>query len=199
MEELLKEVALTSYFLHRIVGAMLTALNEISKQQFINPTRGVMSFSELVDCVLRESSQRYHQPLRISVGTDSEVLGSVIKYVSLVHVWRVGRGACAYRTESYEPSHDALRAEARGMRMRIWREVLLTAMLAQELRSALREKFVLPLCDEIEVHADVGEQGRSSVMIREVIGMLKGYGFPDAFIKLKPESFAASSVADHYI
>jgi predicted RNase H-related nuclease YkuK (DUF458 family) len=36
-------------------------------------------------------------------------------------------------------------------------------------------------------------------MIREVIGMLKGYGFSDALIKLKPEAYAASAVADRYI
>lgn len=190
---------LTGPFLHRIVGTMFQAPKEISEQRFMNPTRGPMSFSELVKHVLEEAYERYRQPLRISVGTDSEVLGNLVKYVSLVHVWRVGRGACAYRTESFEPAGDAIRKEAQGLRLRIWHEVLLTAMLAQELRSALREKLVLPLCDEIEVHADVGENGRSSVMIREVIGMLKGYGFPDAFIKLKPESFAASSVADHYI
>ena len=87
----------------------------------------------------------------------------------------------------------------KNFRPRIYEEILRTATLAQELRSALREAFGNPNLDNIEVHADVSETGGTSQMLKEVIGMLKGYGFADTVIKIKPEAYAASAVADHYI
>ena len=45
------------------------------------------------------------------------------------------------------------------------------------------------------IHADVGENGKTRDMIKEVTGLIKGNGFEP---KIKPESFAASSVADRF-
>jgi predicted RNase H-related nuclease YkuK (DUF458 family) len=45
------------------------------------------------------------------------------------------------------------------------------------------------------IHADIGEAGATRDMIREVIGLIVGNGFEP---KIKPESFAASCVADRY-
>jgi len=45
------------------------------------------------------------------------------------------------------------------------------------------------------IHADIGENGATKDMIKEVIGLIKGNGFEP---KIKPESFAASVVADRY-
>lgn len=173
------------------------AHDDVFAQEFFSPTRGRLAFSHVIEDIVRETASGW--PLRISVGTDSEEIGANAKFVTLVHLWRVGRGARAYRTETFEPITPGREASRSQFRQRIWREVMLTATLAQEVRSALRDALSAPLGDAIEVHADVGENGRSSTMIREVIGVLKGYGFPDEFIKLKPEAYAASAVADHYI
>lgn len=174
-------------------------MTEIEHQTFLSPTRGVCRFGEVVADIIAEAKKDAARPLRISVGTDSEEIGIIAKYVAIVHLWRVGRGARAYRMEVSEPILPGHPEDSGRFRHRIWSEVLLTATLAQELRSALRDALDLPLCEILEVHADVGEHGRSSTMIREVIGMLKGYGFSDELIKLKPEAYAASAVADHYI
>jgi len=45
------------------------------------------------------------------------------------------------------------------------------------------------------IHADVGEQGKTKDMIKEVTGFIRGNGFEPC---IKPESFAASNVADRY-
>ncbi|RYD04208.1 hypothetical protein N752_15295 [Desulforamulus aquiferis] len=47
----------------------------------------------------------------------------------------------------------------------------------------------------VEIHIDVGRQGETKDLIREVVGMVTGSGFQ---AKIKPDSFAASSVADRY-
>jgi predicted RNase H-related nuclease YkuK (DUF458 family) len=45
------------------------------------------------------------------------------------------------------------------------------------------------------IHADIGENGATKDMIKEVIGLIKGNGFEP---KIKPEAFVASTVADRY-
>lgn len=173
-------------------------MNEIIRQRFYSPTKGKLRFSEVMGDIAQEV-RGFAGEVKVSVGTDSEEIHGVVKYVSLIHMWRVGNGARAYRTQT----SDALRIFApRGLarfRDRIWKETMLTATLAQEVRSGLREKLRTEFLFDIEVHADVGEHGGSSQMIREVIGMFKGYGFQDGLIKLKPEAYAASCVADRYI
>jgi hypothetical protein len=175
-------------------------MGEILRQSFVSQTKGTVSFEDVINDILTEAAKPSAAPFRISVGTDSEEIGSLVKYVTIVHLWRVGRGARAYRIDAFEPVKSFSGREETGrFRERIWKEVLLTATLAQEIRSALRDAEASTNLADIEVHADVGTNGRSSVMIREVIGMLKGYGFSDALIKLKPEAYAASAVADRYI
>jgi hypothetical protein len=45
------------------------------------------------------------------------------------------------------------------------------------------------------IHADIGENGQTRDMIKELTGMIIGNGFEP---KIKPESYVASSLADKY-
>lgn len=49
---------------------------------------------------------------------------------------------------------------------------------------------------KLEFHCDVGHDGKSGTMLREVIGYVKGVLQENFTILIKPESYAASSVAD---
>lgn len=84
-------------------------------------------------------------------------------------------------------------------KMRILEEVLLSCQLALYLKENF-EKKIKTLPDDFHyqlryIHADVGENGATRDMIKEVIGLIRGNGFEP---KIKPESFAASTVADRY-
>ena len=48
---------------------------------------------------------------------------------------------------------------------------------------------------QVEIHIDIGAQGETRDLIREVVGMVVGSGFA---AKIKPEAFGASSVADKH-
>ena len=48
---------------------------------------------------------------------------------------------------------------------------------------------------ELEIHVDVGQRGETRAMIKEVAGMITGFGFS---CKTKPDSFGASHVADKH-
>jgi predicted RNase H-related nuclease YkuK (DUF458 family) len=48
---------------------------------------------------------------------------------------------------------------------------------------------------ELEIHLDIGPDGETRDLIREIVGMVMGSGFN---AKIKPDAYAASSVADRY-
>ena len=73
---------------------------------------------------------------------------------------------------------------------------MLSCELALFLREKLKEQIPAALNWQfVYIHADVGEKGVTRDMIREVTGLIRGNGFEP---KIKPESFAASNVADRY-
>jgi predicted RNase H-related nuclease YkuK (DUF458 family) len=71
--------------------------------------------------------------------------------------------------------------------------------LALHLREVLEKEILkfkkIPNYQFRYIHADIGENGATKDMIREVMGLIRGNGFEP---KIKPESFAASTVADRY-
>lgn len=79
---------------------------------------------------------------------------------------------------------------------RILQEVYLSCELALSLREVLEKENKLGLKYQFEyIHADVGEQGKTKEMVKEVTGLIKSNGFEP---KIKPQSFAATVVADRY-
>ena len=78
-------------------------------------------------------------------------------------------------------------------------EVLLSCQLALHLREIF-EKRIKELSNSSNyqfryIHADIGENGATKDMIKEVTGLIRGNGFEP---KIKPESFVASTVADRF-
>ena len=67
-------------------------------------------------------------------------------------------------------------------------------MYKRSIYSILKE--VLEVSYQLQyIHADVGKNGATKDMIKEVTGLILGNGFTPM---IKPESFAASSVADRF-
>jgi len=124
---------------------------------------------------------------KIIIGTDS--LGANTgssDFVTALVVQRVGNGGKYFwRRLKHEPIFN--------FRDRIIKEVLLSLSAATEVLHILKDAG---FDFEFEVHVDVGSNGRTSALISEVTGMIRGYNFP---FKTKPESYAASSVADKHV
>ena len=82
---------------------------------------------------------------------------------------------------------------------RILEEVLLSCQLALWLRDAFEAKVIAEserYQYEFEyIHADVGQNGATKDMIKEVTGLIRGNGFEPV---IKPNSFAASTVSDKF-
>jgi predicted RNase H-related nuclease YkuK (DUF458 family) len=48
---------------------------------------------------------------------------------------------------------------------------------------------------DVEVHVDIGQNGDTKELIREVVGWVMGSGFK---VKIKPNACGATKVADRY-
>lgn len=153
--------------------------------QFVSPTHGSMSLDQVFDDIRAYVEEDPEASYRLIVGTDSRARDQVV-FVTAVIIHRVGRGARYY----YEKRRHQKLA---SLRQRIYYETALSLNLGSKIAARLARDGWSNL--DIEIHLDVGREGATKTMIREVVGMVTGSGF-DA--KIKPESFGATSVADKY-
>mgnify|MGYP001559615109 FL=1 len=140
--------------------------------------------TEVISFMRAEPSRSY----KVTIGTDSEVYDKTsADFVTAIVVHRIGNGGRFFwnRNELHK---------LYTMRDRIMQEVIVSIEIAKSVLSYLRQ-FDAPQYD-LEVHVDVGTNGTSSKMIQEVVGMVRANNLE---AKTKPESYAASSVADRYI
>lgn len=126
---------------------------------------------------------------KIIIGTDSEqLLGKKADFVTAVVVHRRGNGGRYFwRRIELGKFHT--------LRDRIIQEVLLSLEVAKEILTTLKSEPAVTNWD-FEIHADVGENGETKTLIQEVVGMIRANNFE---AKTKPESYAASKVADRYV
>lgn len=129
---------------------------------------------------------------KIIIGTDSALLrNNEADFVMAVVVHRIGKGGRYFWRRIKLDKFFTLRD-------RIIREVLLSLDLAKavlEKLHAAENEGRLPQWS-FEIHADVGENGNTRAIIQEVVGMIRAHNFEP---RIKPESYAASNVADRYV
>lgn len=147
-----------------------------------------MTVGEVVREIVNFMRADLRRHYRVMIGTDSELFAeNKADFVTAVVVHRVGNGG------RYFWRHiDA--GKVFGLRDRIIKEVLISLDVAKGILTELK-KFPLPDFD-FEIHADVGANGQTSSMIQEVVAMIRANNFE---ARTKPESCAASNVADRHI
>ncbi len=144
--------------------------------------------ADVIDTIRAFMSERPESSYKIIIGTDSlGVNDSYTDFVTAIVVQRVGNGG-KYFWKRLSRQH------VYGLRDRIIKEVMLTLETATDVLKLLKEHPELTF--DFEVHVDVGMQGKTSALISEVTGMIRGYNFP---FKTKPESYAASNIADKHV
>ncbi len=140
---------------------------------------------EIVSYIKEDSEAKY----RLIIGTDSEGNGEVY-FVTAIIIYRKKKGGRYFwKKISQEKIFN--------LRQKIYKEVEYSLLISQE----LIKKLNLYLKKEdvksnLEIHIDVGENGPTKELIREVVGMVLGFGFK---AKTKPGSFGASMVADRHL
>lgn len=148
-----------------------------------------LTIPQVVAEVVRFMKADEKRSYKVVIGTDSEQLATKsADFVTAVVVHRVGNGGRYFwRRIELGKFHT--------LRDRIIQEVLLSLDIAKGVLLELQKQAKGPEWD-FEIHADVGENGETKTLIQEVVGMIRANNFE---AKTKPESYAASKVADRHV
>lgn len=151
---------------------------------FHNPSKGQMNLGGVVNELINYKKEDPHARYKVVIGTDSEQKEKGADFVCVVAVHRIGRGGRYFWLRIYDQRKLDLRT-------RIYQEATISLALA----GALLERE-LKLHQKLEIHVDIGFNGPTKEMIKEIVGMIRGSGF---FVKIKPEAFAAATLADKHL
>lgn len=154
--------------------------------QFISPTRGALSFDGMFAEIVAYMHEDPGAAYKLIIGTDSQARDDSVAFVTAVIVHRRGKGARYFYQRRVQQRIVSLR-------QKIFYEASLSLGLASRIAERLAENGLSRL--DVEIHLDVGPNGQTRELIREIVGMVAGSGF-DA--KIKPYAYGASKVADKY-
>jgi predicted RNase H-related nuclease YkuK (DUF458 family) len=136
----------------------------------------------------------------VYIGCDSQVKAFNIEYVLVVVIhFDTKHGAkvfySKYKDDFYgkkiKDKRQNKEDQLKIMRMRLWKEVELSSLLALELVEVIGER-------NLQVHLDLNsdKQHKSSTIIAEAMSYITALGFE---CKNKPDSWAATYAADHIL
>lgn len=158
-----------------------------------SPTYGRVGMRRMCELIAGFVMSSPHDRYVIGIGTDSQNF-DYTKVVSAVYVHRVGCGAMVFYDVSRVP-------KVRNIHQKMLMETGDSIALADEVVGMLTAldmpdgtTFRLDGYDvSVELHCDVGNDGRSRETIREVVGWVESCGY---VCRIKPDSPAASSLAN---
>ncbi len=165
---------------------------DLSSQTFNNPTCGQLQGEELIGELVRYVNDAPQQAYLLTVGTDSRQVENRSSIVSVIAVWRIGRGGRYFWRRSYREPFPSLR-------QRIYSEATYSLKLASQMNDLLEnslDRLPTSLEYDLEVHVDIGRAGPSGDMINEIVGMIRGSGYT---VRTKPEAYCAAVLADRYV
>ena len=180
-------------------------MEKLLQGYFYNPTKGNLKIGEVIQELFNYISEKPERFYDVIVGCDSSSEEEPHFPVVIV-VLRVGEGGRFFlKKVSYKDR------KFYNWKTRILEEVFLSCQLALYLRENFKKKiqkrerqrsakdetkFHRPINYQFcYIHADIGENGQTKNMIKEVTGLIRGNGFEP---KIKPEAFAATTVADKF-
>lgn len=148
---------------------------------FKSPTYGSLEkkevFKYLKNTVLKEKGN-----YKIIVGTDSQNTYKT-KMVIVICFINEGKGGSFFYHIDWMP-------KIKDLNTKIYTETEKSLEIARELNKYLHEQGIRA---EVEVHVDIGREGKTKDLIQSILGWVTAEGF---VAKIKDESYVASSIAD---
>ncbi len=168
-------------------------MNRFLEGHFYNSSQGNLNLPQVIEEILGYMKAKPEKFYDIIVGCDSSS-GEEPHFPVAVVILRKGEGGRFFLKKIGYKNRKFY-----NWKTRVLEEVLLSCELALFLRENL-EKKVKSFSNSFSwqfryIHADIGENGQTKDMIREVTGLIRGNGFEP---KIKPEAFVAATVADRY-
>lgn len=144
-----------------------------------------MSFDDTFKDIVSYMQEMPGVPYRLIIGTDSQLREDAC-FVTAIVIHRVGKGGRYYYTKENEKM-------GRSLKQRIFFEAAKSLGVASKLAEKLAQNGYGDL--NVEIHLDIGQNGETKELIREIVGMVTGTGFE---AKIKPDAYGATKVADKH-
>ncbi|MCI1966680.1 MAG: ribonuclease H-like YkuK family protein [Oscillospiraceae bacterium] len=157
----------------------------------ISPTYGNCNDQQMINIITNyiRSNHKTSQGFNLIVGTDSQNYSDT-KMVVVIAVQNIGHGGIFF--------YDIIRLKRiNNIRQKLFYETSLSLKYADKLISQVED-----YCNRIQfnfdnvnfcIHVDIGKKGKTNKLIPELVAWVKACGYD---CKIKPDSFAASSIAD---
>ena len=154
---------------------------------FYSPTYGKIGLEKLKkiisDFMAADKKARYE----IIVGTDSQKMErDNYDFVSALIVHRVGFGGIYFWKREIIDRKISLKE-------RIYQEATMSLTTSENFVNFFKTNGISRY--NIQIHVDIGKNGETRDLITEVVGMIRGSGYD---VKIKPNSFGASKIADKH-
>ncbi len=167
--------------------------NILNNGHFFSPSKGNLNIEQVIEEIFGYMQQIPEAQYEIIVGCDSPSSDKPFFPIAVV-ILRTGFGGRFFLKKMQYPENFLKKFSF--WKNRILHEVYLSCELALSLRETLEQENKLGLKYTFQyIHADVGENGKTKEMVKEVAGLIRSNGFEPG---IKPYSFAASNVADRY-
>lgn len=154
---------------------------------FYSPTYGTVSLEAIHDRVMAFIAENAAASYQVVIGTDSHPSNdSGTEFITAIVVRRIGNGGIYFWRRIADNRRMVLRN-------RMYQEATLSLACAQDVMDVFKKNGLAKY--NAEIHVDIGKNGDTRDMIAEIVGMIRGSGFA---VKIKPDSFAASHVADRH-
>lgn len=168
--------------------------------EFNSPSYGKMNWEEVLAKVVWFLGLDTSASYDVIIGTDSEArLASTsdsesrraqngqADFVSAIIVHKKGRGGVYFWGRQNVKNLYSLKE-------RIWHEATISLTMAQNLVDDFAKIGLFGL--NLEIHVDIGPNGKTRELIVDIVGMIRANGFR---VATKPTSWGASHVADRHV
>lgn len=152
-----------------------------------SPTYGKLDIKALKKHVSHYIKGEKKAKYRIIVGSDSQKSKSgAYDFVSALALHRIGAGGIYFwRREIVD--------QKMSLKERMYREAIMSLTSAEDIFELFRENGISKY--DVEIHVDIGHNGDTRELITEIVGMVRANGYQ---VKIKPDSFGASKVANRH-
>lgn len=152
-----------------------------------SPTYGSLDIDGLKKNVSLFMKSDKKAKYRIIVGSDSQKAKSgAYDFVVALALHRVGSGGIYFwRREIVD--------QKMSLKERMYREAIMSLTSAENIFELFRENGISRY--DVEIHVDIGHNGETRELITEIVGMVRANGYQ---VKIKPDSFGASKVANRH-
>src|SRR3989344_5235345 len=152
-----------------------------------SPTYGQVDLEKLKNIVSDFMKVDKKGKYEIIVGTDSQKKeNNKYDFVSALIIHRVGWGGIYFWKRIVQDKKISLKD-------RIYQEAIMSLESSENFVIFFKTNGISKY--DIQIHVDIGHNGETRDLITEVVGMIRGSGYE---VKIKPDSYGASKVADRY-